>query len=141
MFIALLSGWRKHYMHSKTLHIYYTATPVFFVLYYFFDINLRISIPGASDYWLYSYYLVCFIASFIVFKNITTGAIFALIESSINIFLLMLSVLTPILNFGLNPENSSIVFGMPELIHFIIAMIIFSQSFYLNPIILKSRDI
>ena len=128
-------------MNFKLLQIYYLATPVFFILYYFFDINLRLSIPGANDYWLYLYYLVVFIASFIVFKNITAGALFSLIESSINIFLLMLSVLMPVLNFGLDPENSSIGFGLPELIHFLFAGSILLQSFYLNPIILKNRNI
>ncbi len=128
-------------MNIKIIRIYYLATPVFFILYYYFDINLRVSIPGAGVYWFYLYYLSCFIASFVVFKNITIGSLFSLVESSINIFLLILSIYLPVINIGQNVENVNPGIGFSELIHFIIAGFILIQSFYLNPIIIKNRDI
>jgi len=97
-----------------------------------------VSIPGAQDYWTYLYYLICFIAGFVVFKSVMAGALFSLVESSANILLLLLSVWLPVINVGGNPiANSGIHFGAPELIHFIIAGAILLLSFYSNPIITK----
>lgn len=123
-------------MKLNTLHIYYLATPVFFILHYYFDINLRLSIPDAPESYLYTYYLICFLAGFIVFKSIVSGAIFSLIESSINIFLLLLGVMLPIFTIGnIETENTHINFGTSELIHFFIVGFILIKSFYLNPLI------
>lgn len=123
-------------MQFNTLHIYYLATPVFFILHYAFDINLRIVIPGAPDGWLYAYYLFCFVAAFTAFNSVLTGAIFALIESSVNILLLLLNVLLPIYTIGHDGaafENTA--FGVPELVHFLIAGSILLYSFYRNPLV------
>ena len=123
-------------MHVNTLQVYYLATPVFFILHFIFDINLRISIPGAHDSWLYMYYALCFVAGFIAFNTVITGAVFSLIESTINILLLLLSVLMPIYNIGhVAGENGGIAFGLPELVHFFIAGSILLVSFYQNPLI------
>lgn len=122
-------------MKLSTLHIYYLASPLFFILHYYLNINLRLSIPTASNDWVFIYYLVCFAASFVVFKSILIGAIFALIESSINILLLLLSVMLPIFTIGSgNIENINIDFGVPELMHFFIVGFILIKSFYLNPL-------
>ena len=123
-------------MQFNTLHIYYLATPVFFILYYVFDINLRIVIPGAADAWLFVYYTVCFLAGFFAFKSAVTGALFSLFESSINILLLLLSVLMPIYTIGNNPDGIGAAhFGLAELMHFLIAGSILLISFYRNPLV------
>ena len=114
------------------------ATPVFFVLYYYFDLNLRLSIPGGQEYWTYLYYIICFSAGFIAFRNVMTGAIFSLIESSINILLLLLSVMMPVVNLAQLPmENIRMNFGVVEIIHFFIAGSVLLLSFYSNPLISK----
>ena len=127
-------------MKFNSLQIYYFTTPIFFILYYYFDINLRISIPGAEDYWIYLYYLICFIASFFIFKNIIAGALFALVESSINILFLLMSVFIPIVNIGKNTTNINPVnFGTAELLHFFITGAILLYSFHSNPLFNNKR--
>ena len=128
-------------MPFNTLHLYYLATPVFFILHYAFDINLRIVIPGAPDGWLYAYYLFCFVAGFAAFKSELTGALFSLIESTVNILLLLLSVLLPIYTLGDGAAGFGIMpFGVPELVHFFIAGSILLYSFYRNPLVAGSND-
>lgn len=128
-------------MPLNTLHIYYLATPVFFLLHYAFDINLRIVIPGAPDGWLYAYYLFCFVAGFIAFKSALTGALFSLVECTVNISLLLLSVLLPIYALGDGTAGiGNVAFGVPELVHFFIAGSILLYSFYRNPLVARSRD-
>jgi hypothetical protein len=123
-------------MQFNTLHIYYLSTPVFFLLHFGFDVNLRISIPGAADAWLYAYYALCFLASLVAFRNAVTGALFSLLESSVNILLLLLSVLMPIYTVGHTSESFvTAAFGVPELLHFLIAGSILLISFYRNPLV------
>ena len=123
-------------MTIRTLQLYYLATPVFFLLHFGFDINLRISIPGVADAWLYAYYALCFLAGFVAFNSAVTGALFSLLESSVNILLLLLSVLMPIYTIGHASENVvATAFGVPELLHFLIAGSILLISFYRNPLV------
>ncbi len=87
---------------------------------------------------MYLYYIVCFLAGFIAFNNVITGAVFSLIESSINILLLLLSVMMPVVDLAQHPmENIRMSFGVPEIIHFLIAGSILLLSFYSNPLISK----
>ena len=127
-------------MQKNPLHIYYLATPVFFLLDYLLGINLRVSIPGGSEFWLNGYYVVCFFAAFIVFKHELTGALFSLMECSINILLLFLSVMVPVFNLGQDPlESSGFKFGVQEMIHFFIAGSVLLYSFYTNPLMLNRQ--
>lgn len=123
-------------MKLNTLKIYYLATPIFFILHYYFNINLRLSLPVSAHNWIYIYYLICFLAGFIAFKNIIVGAVFSLVESSFNILLLLLSVMLPIFTLGITvAENTNITFGSSELLHFFIAGFVLLKSFYMNPLI------
>ena len=123
-------------MQFNTLHIYYLLTPVFFLLHFGFGVNLRSSIPGVADAWLYAYYALCFLAGFIAFRKAVTGALFSLLESSVNIMLLLLSVLMPIYTVGNSPDGIAAAhFGLAELIHFLIAGTILLISFYRNPLV------
>ena len=127
-------------MQFNTLHVYYLSTPVFFLLHFGFDVNLRISIPVIADAWLYAYYALCFLAGFVAFRNAVTGALFSLLESSVNISLWLLSVLMPIYTIGNNPDGIGAAhFGLAELFHFLIAGTILMISFYCNPLV-STRD-
>ncbi len=122
-------------MKLNTLQIYYLLSPLFFILHYFFDINLRLSIPGASEHWFFIYYLVCFVASFFVFKNAIAGALFSLFESALNILLLLLSVMLPVFTLASAAvDNVAFKFGVPELLHFFIVGFVLVKSFYVNPL-------
>ena len=122
-------------MNFSAVQLYYLITPLFFILQINFDVNLRVAIPGNSESLVILYYVVCFFASFIVFKNIIVGYVFALIESSINVLLLLLSVMLPIFTLDVNHlESVSIKFGAAEILHFIIVGSVLVYSFYRNPL-------
>jgi hypothetical protein len=82
------------------------------------------------------YYLACFGAGFVAFRNVVSGAVFSLVESSINIFLLILSVMLPVFTLG-DREVADVRagFGAAELLHFLIVGSVLLHSFYLNPLI------
>ena len=124
-------------MKFTTIRFYYLATPVFFILHQYFGINLRVSIPTGQDAWLYLYYIICFAASFIVFKSVIAGALFTIIESSVNILLLILSVWLPIINMGTGNMEQGMQFGVQEIIHFLIVGTILLVGFYSNPLLTK----
>lgn len=127
-------------MTSNSLRFYYLATPLFLILHFYFDLNLRVAMPGASTGLLLIYYLVCFAAGFVVFKNPVFGAIFSLAESSINIFLLILSVMLPVFTLGgAAGDQAPVRFGVAELLHFLLVGSILLHGFYLNPLILGKR--
>jgi hypothetical protein len=89
---------------------------------------------------LYAYYLFCFFASFLVFNNPLTGALFSLFECSLNILLLILSIMLPIYYIGDNPlDGNSFNFGIAELIHFFLAGSVLLYSFYVNPLIMGRK--
>ncbi len=127
-------------MKIDALRIYYLATPLFLILHYYFDLNLRVSIPGMPGGWILGYYFVCFAGGFVAFKSNVTGALFSLVESSVNILLLMLSILLPIYTIGSNPaEGIDFSFGTAELFHFLIVGSILLRSFYMNPLLTRQR--
>ncbi len=127
----------------QLLKYYYLFTPVFAAADIFFDVNIRINIPGGHEAVEYVYYFICFFSSFFVFKTAISAALFSLFECVINIFLLALSVMWPIIMLGETIDSaglSQFKFGMPELIHFIIAGGVLLYCFYTNPLIQKSRQ-
>lgn len=128
--------------HVRFLKYYYLLTPVFVLADIVFGVNLRISIPGGPEAIEYSYYAVCFISAFFVFKTALSAAIFSLAECVINILLLALSVMWPIIMLGHQVSSeapSTFTFGMPELIHFIIAGGVLIYAFHANPLIMNSK--
>lgn len=124
------------------LKYYYLLTPVFAAADIFFNVNLRINIPGGHESIEYAYYLVCFFASFFVFRNALSAALFCLFECVINILLLALSVMWPLITLGGTIDSavqSQFKFGITELLHFIIAGGVLLYCFYTNPLIFKSK--
>lgn len=124
------------------LKYYYLLTPLFAAADIILGINIRINIPGGHADIEYAYYLICFFSSFVVFKTALSAALFSLAECVINILLLALSVMWPIITAGKTINSAGTTqfnFGMPELIHFIIAGGVLLYSFYTNPLILKRR--
>lgn len=126
----------------QLLKYYYLLTPFFAAADILFDLNIRINIPGGHAAVEYVYYIICFFSSFIVFKTALSAALFSLVECIINILLLALSVMWPIITLGEKIDGSGTTqfnFGMPELIHFIIAGGVLLYSFYTNPLIMEGQ--
>jgi len=117
---------------------YYLATPVFLVIDLLLDQNYRVSIPWGADSFAYIYMALCFIVGGIILKNSSLLHYFTLIESSLNIFLLMLSVYLSIFALAGRSENGGpFTFGTEELIHFALVGSILLTTFYNNKLIRK----
>lgn len=103
--------------------IYYLLTPLFVLLDYTTGANIRLQTPWESGLFDAAYYLVCFAAAFFAFGSSAVAAFFALIECSVNILLLLLSVLLPIAGASekvLNGEAVEFEFGPLQIAHFIV---------------------
>lgn len=103
--------------------------------------SLRVSIPWGEDYWLYLYMAVCFVVGGLVLSKQQQLHLFALIECSFNLFLLISSVYLPIFSManrldqtgGFNIEKS-------DLIHLVLVGAVLLYTFYHNPIIKKKKQ-
>lgn len=116
------------------LQVYYFVTPIFFIFEYFFGFNIRVKLPADFAFLNYIYYIICFLGAFLFFKYKVGAAIFSLVECSINIFTLLLSVMLPVFMLG-SMDTTEIIFGKIEIIHFLIAGIFLIISFRENPLI------
>ena len=127
----------------RYLKYYYLATPVFVVIEYLFGLDIRLEIPGDNQLVTLVYYGICFLAGFVFFNNQFTAAIFSLLECSVNILLLLLSILWPIINLG-NEINAGVAtefrFGVIELFHFLMVGGVLLVSFYLNPLMYRTGN-
>ncbi len=121
---------------NELIRLYYFVTPLFFAVDLLFGVNFRITIPGSEgDTFYYLYIAACFILGSFVFKSPLSSSLFGLAESSVNILLLLLSVMLPIFKLAENLDAiNSFSFGLQEIIHFLIAGSILILSFHLNPL-------
>lgn len=121
---------------NELIRLYYFVTPLFFAMDLLFGVNFRITIPGSEgDTFYYLYIAACFILGSFVFKSPLSSSLFGLAESSVNILLLLLSVMLPIFKLAENLDAiNSFSFGLQEIIHFLIAGSILILSFHLNPL-------
>ena len=114
---------------------YYLATPAFMLVEWLAGLNLRVSIPWGGDLLTYLYMAACFVLGGFILKKPSYLNLFALIESSVNLFLLVLSVYLPIIAVTGGPgEAGTFTFGIAELIHFVIVGSILLYVFYSNPL-------
>ena len=126
---------------NELIRLYYFITPLFFAMDFLFGLNFRITIPGSEgDTFYYLYIAACFILGSFVFKSPLSSSLFGLVESSVNILLLILSVMLPIFSLAENLETmNTFSFGTQEIIHFFIAGSVLILSFHLNPLIHDKR--
>jgi len=114
---------------------YYLATPVFILAELVAGMSLRVAIPWGGDYLIYLYMAVCFVLGGLVLKKQMHLNVFALLESSVNLFLLLLSVYLPVVALANNPQEAeAFKFGVVEIIHFGIVGSTLLYVFYNNPL-------
>ena len=118
---------------------YYLATPIFMLVELLIAPNVRVTIPWGESYFVYIYMGLCFGVGGFVLKKQTHINVFALFESSVNIFLLVLSIYLPIISIADNPESEvTFKFGVIEIVHFAIVAFTLLYVFYGNPLIRKN---
>ena len=117
---------------------YYLLTPVFVLIEFLVNANLRITIPMGGYYFLYMG--VCFAIGGFFIKSPIVLNFFALVESTVNLILLFKSVYLPIFFLSKLPESTDTHnFEMTDVIHFIMVGVVLLYAFYTNPLIKKKR--
>lgn len=84
---------------NSLFRIYYLGTPLFMLIDYLLGFPMRVAgieEPG----WRLLYYLFCIACAIALFLWPAQATLLALAESSINIFLLIYSVMGPVMNLG-----------------------------------------
>lgn len=122
---------------DKFLTYYYLGTPAFFLVDYFSDVNIRVNLPASYAFWEYVYFGVCFLFGFVSYNRQTLSSVFALIESSVNILLLVLSVMVPLWAIPLavvDEQPYENPFTPAFLVNFVLSGAILLVSFYGNPL-------
>ncbi|GAA6150731.1 hypothetical protein [Pseudoteredinibacter isoporae] len=126
-------------MNSAALiNLYYWLSPVFLILYSSAGLDMRISIPGASPAWHYLYLGACFLLPCVLIKRPTARALFALGESSVNIFLLLYGLLNRYfqqLDALSNGMEGPGIINSTDILHFALAASVLALGFYGNPLV------
>lgn len=126
-------------MKFTIINYYYLATPLFWFAEEILDTNVRVTIPSEWGISELTYLAVCFVLGSFVFKGELKGGLFGLAESSINITLLILSVMVPATGALAQGPDSDFVFGMPQLANFMITGSVLLYCFYTNPLVNGKR--
>lgn len=119
---------------------YYLLTPIFFILDMYFGDNLRVELPWEVDYYAYIYMGVCFFLGGFLLKEELHLNIFAIVESSLNMLFLALSVFVPVVYRAADVENNNFDFGVPEIIQFGVVSAVLLYGFYNNPFIKRKSQ-
>ena len=126
----------------EMLRFYYLVTPLFLIVDLVFGFDLRVSLPSDQPEYKLIYYAICFAAGFTAFGSEIAAASFSLVESVVNLLLLILTVYWPIVTIGESVETGNVGrfgFGLVELMHFLIVGSVLLISFYSNPLIASRR--
>ena len=119
---------------NKTFNIikfYYFLTPVFFILDSVWEQTFRVAGLENQTY-RYTYYGLCLICALICALNQYLSVIVSLLESGINMLILIMSVMLPVFTAGQNVERDIISIGLngQKLINFILIGSLICYSFY-----------
>jgi len=116
---------------------YYFLTPAFILLDYAFGVNLRMA-PIVPPGWKLPYYVVCMgIALLMAWKPLLSHFM-ALLECSLNILLLILSLFLPVyhlMNAIGDPGTETPLLTMGMVVNFILSGIVWTIAFYANPLL------
>ena len=127
--------------YKRILKIYYLMTPVFMLLDFGAGLKLRVVLPTESGGLAFVYYALCFASAFFVFKQTMIAALFSLLESALNLLLLLLTVFLPVVSLGQDVDGGAgFRFGVVELLHFFVVGSILLFCFYQNPLMSRGHS-
>ena len=125
-------------LRTKFLRVYYLSTPVFIILDIAGDLSVRASGLDTKPTLKYLYYAVCFALGLLCRRSGAMAPVFGLIESSINVLLLVLSVMLPIYETASRvAEGAAMIqpFGPQFFANFAISAVVLCICFYSNPLL------
>lgn len=116
---------------TEVLRIYFYLTPAFFILDSVWEQTFRVA--GLDNPSLrYAYYGLCIICAVFCYLNHKLSIPLTLIESAVNMFILLASVMVPIYTAGLDLENNINQVGLTiqKLINFLLMGSLIVYSFH-----------
>lgn len=128
-------------MHSAQLiRYYYLSSPLYLIFDLLFASRFRVYIPDDYAGFYYPYLFLSFFLGGFLFKSSLASSLFAILESSFCLFLLILSIWLPTVTSATDPELvKPVSFGTDQLINFALCSFILLFGFYTNPLI-KRQD-
>lgn len=129
-------------MNRHTQHIfslYYLITPLFLLIELVAGINIRVTLPWGSDFWVYIYLAACFVFGGFLLQKSFLQKYFALFESSFNILLLVMSIYVPLLYWSDVPTETEFSLDKTSIVQFCIVAPMLLFSFYSNPLFKRKR--
>ena len=126
---------------QSVLKGYYLATPVFLLIDLALGWSLRLTIPWETSAAWYGYYLLCFFIGYLLWGGSLLGYLLAIIESAVNITLLLMTVMVPLVHFDpatTQPETLGLS-TTGQLVHFLLVGSVFLIAFYTNPLISRKN--
>jgi hypothetical protein len=118
-------------MHRNWISFYYLGTPLFVLLDLFFGLSFRISGLGdPAD--RFAYYGLCIACALGVIFRPQYSSLIALGESSVNLLILLLSVMLPIIYLGNLESGGTNPVGLDNnrLLNFLLSGSILLTAFY-----------
>ena len=129
--LGLTLQYHKKMATVRYLKLYYYITPVFVFIDIFWDQTFRAA--GINEpLFRYYYYGFCFLCALLCYFRPCLSSIITLVESSINMTILMLGIILPIVMLGNRVESGEIEAGLSvqKLIAFILSGSLICYSFY-----------
>ncbi|MBL0351106.1 MAG: hypothetical protein IPP68_12175 [Elusimicrobia bacterium] len=117
------------------LRRYYAATPLFGVADLLFHVPLRVG-PFIGAPWARTlYYSLCTAAAVVMYRWPRSSAVIGMVESSANIFILVLGVMMPILSVSIEAIGQGVgpsPLGLSALGNFMLSGTVSVASYHLN---------
>jgi hypothetical protein len=117
------------------ISLYYLGTPVFFLIDWLLGASVRVAALDGQPVLKYAYYLVCTIGGVAMLRRPAWADKFGLVESTFNILLLVLGVLTPIyrtIDALARQEAPTAVYSPGLVANFVIVAGMWLVTFYSN---------
>jgi len=132
-------------IHFQIVRFYYLFTPLFIYLDYVEEISIRVSFLNEHPRAKLAYYLTCCV--FGLLMSLKKGAltpVIALVECSVSIMMLCISVQLQALELGLKIYDGEIVsnpFTTAFFINFFLCSVILVLSFLNNPLVRRAKNL
>ena len=126
----------------KFLQLYYLTTPVFLIIDIVWGINIRIPFLNHLSFMKYTYYTIAFACGIYTYKHPQKADIVGLLESSINIGILVIGFMLTYYNLSftmLDDTTFDNPFTVKAIINFSLSGSIFLISYYRNSWLLNRR--
>jgi hypothetical protein len=131
--------------YDKFILSYYLATPVFLAVDVVLNWSFRASFLDSWPVLKYGYYLVCFLFGLGILGFPGSAATIGLLESVVNIVMLVLGVIVPIFDSIAVLADITPAAGVPvyrfSLVNFVLTGTMLLVSFYRNPLVRYGKEL